>query len=143
MALILVATAACSSSNDQHAVDDALPTVDGDVCSLPLRSDVPTGCEAGGLVGIAGTWTLTGTTMDDPYGTNMWTTSSITREVRIRREGSGYCVFGFAYAQGARVPDTHTTLCRSADGMIHYSTSTSGFAMQHMYHTRTEGVLTR
>jgi hypothetical protein len=144
-------------------------SVDADICSLPPRdpSAAPESCVQGGLVDIAGTWTLTGLAMSDPYGLNMWRTSEVTYDVRIRREGSGWCVFGLAAAPaepeldrhwyvddnfarldqialGSHVPERHDFICRSlSDGAVHYNATSDGFQMLGQYHYRLEAVLTR
>ena len=127
----------------------------------------PFDCVAGGLaIDLNGTWTLTGTTMSDPFFTNMWTSMAITMPVMMRREGSGRCVFGLSSsgepvldqrwyiddtfaafyqpAYGARDPEWKQFLCvRPSDQALYYQSSIVGFQMQHQYATKTDGVLTR
>jgi hypothetical protein len=123
---------------------------------------VPDDCVAGGLsIDLNGTWTYSGTYVRDS------TTTQVTGTVTLRREGTGWCVFGTSwngetptldkrwyiddnyasYSQmgiGARIPDIRQRLCRrTSDQALYLTSHQTGFQMTVQYHLALDVVLTR
>jgi hypothetical protein len=162
---MVLALAACSGSNGE--LSDAAAAADADVCAAGPPYTVPDDCVAGGLsIDLNGTWTFTGTQVRDP-GTPWSMTTQVTGTITLRREGTGWCVFGtsgngetptldkrwyiddnyasyYQIAIGARIPDISRQLCRrTSDQALYLTHEEWGFQSNVQYHLTRDVVLTR